>query len=166
MPRARQARLVSATLLQAAVILLVVNLPDAQFASSACAAGTTRLMVMARVATFFRMQVEHQESALRITALDIERGYIIVPAASSFSVITNAQDGLIVDFRPRSDVFRSVVVTGLQGPVELGPQGGSAIHNAPHGRTTLHQLGYRFTLRPGLRPGDYPWPLEISVRSA
>jgi len=127
---------------------------------------TTKLRVMARVATFFRMQVGHQAAALTITAHDIERGYVEVPAASNFSVITNVQDGFVIDFRPRSDVFRSVLVTGLQNPIEIGAQGGTAMHNVPHGRTIFHQLGYRFMLRPDLQPGSYPWPLEISVRSA
>ncbi len=124
------------------------------------------LRVMARVATFFRMQVEHQAAALTITARDIELGYIDVAAASSFSVITNTQDGFVIDFRPRSDVFRSVLVTGLQNPIEIGAHGGIAIHDIPHGRTTSHQLDYRFMLRSDLQPGDYPWPLEISVRPA
>ena len=121
---------------------------------------------MARIATFFRMQVDHQVAALTITARDIERGYVEVPAASNFSVITNTQDGFVIDFRPRSDVFHSVLVTGLQNPVEIGAQGGTAMHNVPHGRTTFHQLSYRFMLRPDLQAGSYPWPLEISVRSA
>ena len=127
---------------------------------------TTKLTVMARIATFFRMQVDQQVAALTITALDVERGYVEVPAASNFSVITNTQDGFVIDFRPRNDVFRSVLVTGLQKPIEIGAQGGTAIQSVPHGRTTFHQLGYRFMLRPDLQPGNYSWPLEISVRSA
>jgi hypothetical protein len=54
----------------------------------------------------------------------------------------------------------------LQNPIEIGAQGGTAMNNVPHGRTTFYQLGYRFMLRPDLQPGSYPWPLEISVRSA
>jgi hypothetical protein len=127
---------------------------------------TTKLTVMAKIATFFRMQVDYQVAALTITARDIERGYVEAPAASNFSVITNTQDGFVIDFRPRSDVFRSVLVTGLQSPIEIGAQGGIAAQNVPHGRTTFHQLGYRFVLRPDLQPGSYLWPLEISVRAA
>jgi hypothetical protein len=134
--------------------------------SAAADTSTTKLNIMARIATFFRMQIEHQTTALTVTARDIERGYVDVPAASNFSVITNTQDGFLIDFRPRGEVFRSVTVTGLQNPVEIGAHGGSAVNNTPHGRTTFHQLGYRFVLRPDLQPGEYPWPLEISVRSA
>jgi len=146
-----------------AVLLAAMSLVSAP---AHAAPNTTKLTVMARIATFFRMRVEHQAAALTITARDIERGYIEVPAASNFSVITNSQDGYVIDFRPRSDVFRSVLVTGLQNPIEMGAEGGAAMHNIPHGRTTFHQLGYRFTLRANLQPGSYPWPLEISVGSA
>ena len=146
---------------------MIVSLVPASVVRYAHAEGnTTRLNVVARVATFFRMNVEHQTAAIAVTQRDIERGYVEVPAASRFSVITNTQGGFIVDFRPRSDVFLSVRVTGLQSPAEFGAHGGTALHNIPHGQTTIHQLGYRFMLRPDLQPGIYPWPLEISVRSA
>jgi hypothetical protein len=150
-----------------AALLAALSLASAPAVENAHAdSHTTKLTVMARVATFFRMQVEHQAAALTVTELDVERGYVEVPAASSFSVITNTQDGFVINFRPRSDVFRTVLVTGLQNPVEIGAQGGTAVNNVPHGRTTFHQLGYRFMLRPDLQPGSYPWPLDISVRSA
>lgn len=150
-----------------AVLIAAMSLVSAPAVQNANAEPhTTKLTVMARIATFFRMQVDYQVAALTITARDIEHGYVEVPAASNFSVVTNTQGGFVIDFRPRSDVFRSVLVTGLQNPVELGAQGGTAMNNAPHGRTTFHQLGYRFLLRPDLQPGSYPWPLEISVRSA
>lgn len=101
-----------------------------------------------------------------MTAADIERGYVDVAAASSFSVATNTALAFLVDFRPRGDVFVSVRVTGLQNLVELGTHGGTALHDAARGRTSFYQLGYRFTLRPDLQPGSYPWPLEMSVRLA
>ena len=149
-----------------AVLIAAMSLVSAPAVQDARAVPhTTKLAVMARIATFFRMRVEYQAAALTVTARDIERGYVEVPAASNFSVITNTQDGYLIDFRPRSDVFRSVLVTGLQNPIEIGAEGGTAVHNVPHGRTTFHQLGYRFMLRPDLQPGSYPWPLEISVGS-
>jgi hypothetical protein len=112
------------------------------------------------------MRVDYQVATLTITAHDIALGYVEVADASRFSVTTNTEGGFVIDFRPRNDVFRSVRVTGLQSPVELGAQGGIALNNRPHGRTTAHQLGYLFTLQPNLQPGNYPWPLEISVRAA
>jgi hypothetical protein len=150
------------TLIVLSAVILALGTP----AAIAADASSTKLMVMARVATFFRMRVEHQTGAVTVTARDVERGYVEVPAGSNFSVMTNTQDGFVIEFRPRGDLFRSVVVMGLQTPVEIGANGGIAQDNAPHGTTSFHRLGYRFILRPGLMPGDYAWPLEISVRAA
>lgn len=121
---------------------------------------------MARIATFFRVQIEHQAATLEISATDIDRGYVEVPFASSFSIDTNTPTGIVVDFRARGEVFRSVLVWGLQQTYELGAEGGTAVHNAAHGRTSSHKLGFRFILRPDLQPGNYPWPLQFSVRAA
>jgi hypothetical protein len=154
--------------LTGAALIATIALFSALIAPAAVAADTssTKLMVMARIATFFRMQIEHQTAAVTVTARDVERGYVEVPAASSFSVVTNTQSGFLIEFRPRSDMFSSVVVSGLQAPVEISAHGGIAANNTPHGKTTSHQLGYRFMLRPDLQPGSYAWPLEISVRAA
>jgi hypothetical protein len=165
MARTRQVSSVYRPLSRLTAGILLVSAPGAPFFSQAGAAETAKLSVMARVATFFRMQVEHQAAALTVTASDIRRGYVDVPAASNFSVFTNSQGGFIIDFLPRGEIFLSAIVTGLQGLVEIGAQGGSALHNTPYGRTTVHRLGYRFMLRPDLQPGDYAWPLVISVRA-
>jgi hypothetical protein len=146
--------------------IILASASGAPFFMEAGAADTAKLPVLARVATFFRMQVEHQAAALTITASDIQRGYVDIPAASNFSIFTNSQSGFIIDFLPRSEIFLSALVTGLQGFVEIGAHGGFALNTAPYGRTTVHRLGYRFMLRPGLQPGDYAWPLVLSVRAA
>jgi hypothetical protein len=129
-------------------------------------AATTTLRVTATVLSFFRMQVDYQANILTVTPNDIARGYVDAPAASNFTVVTNTQDGFVIDFRPRNELFDSAVITGLPQPVHIGAQGGSAQYNHAHGRTTTHQLSYRFLLRAGVQPGSYGWPLEISVRSA
>jgi hypothetical protein len=125
-----------------------------------------KFSVVARVSTFFRMQVEHQADTLTVTAHDVARGYLEVPAASAFTVTTNAAEGYAIDFHPRSDVFSSVFVTGLPDPVEIGAHGGTATLDHPHGRATSHQLSYRFILRRDLAPGRYPWPLQMAVHLA
>lgn len=165
MTQTRQGLSVNRNLSRLSAGVLLVGASGMPFLPQAGAADTAKLSVMARVATFFRMQVEHQAAALTITANDIQRGYVDIPAASNFSVFTNSQGGFIIDFHPRGDVFLSVLVSGLQSLVEIGVQGGSVLNNTPYGRTTVHRLGYRFMLRPDLQPGDYAWPLAISVRA-
>jgi hypothetical protein len=165
MKKNRQGKGAGKKLLQYLLLALACCMPSGAFLSPAEAA-TTSLRVTARVQSFFRMQVDYQAIALTVTAGDIARGYVEAPAATNFSVVTNTQDGFVIDFRPRNEIFNSAVITGFPQPVEIGAQGGSAQYNLAHGRTTTHQLSYRFLLRPGVQPGSYAWPLEISVRSA
>lgn len=112
------------------------------------------------------MRVERQSVELTVTAHDIALGYVEAPAATAFSVTSNTPDGYVIEFRPTSDIFDSAVITGLPDRVEIRAQGGTALYNVAHGRTSSHQLSYRFALRSGLQPGNYGWPLEISVRSS
>jgi hypothetical protein len=70
-----------------------------------------------------------------------------------------------VDFSTHGDLFQRVEVIGLQESFEMDSQGGSAHQDGPHGRTTSHQLTYRFLLRADLTPAEYAWPLVISVHS-
>jgi hypothetical protein len=160
----RQGRGAGKKLLQYLLLGSACWLPGGLFFPQAEAATTT-LRVTARVQSFFRMQVDYQAAVLTITPNDIARGYVEAPAASNFSVVTNTQDGFVIDFRPRNDLFNSAVITGLPQPVQIGAQGGTALYNLAHGRTTIHKLSYRFMLRPDVQPGSYGWPLEISVRS-
>jgi hypothetical protein len=165
MKKHRQGKGAGNKLLQYLLLAIAYWLPGGIFLSEAEAASTT-LRVTATVLSFFRMQVAYQATVLTVTPNDIARGYVEVPAATNFSVVTNTQNGFLIDFRPRSELFNSAVITGLPQPVEIGAQGGSALYNIAHGRTTTHQLSYRFMLRPDVQPGSYGWPLEISVRSA
>jgi|HubBroStandDraft_1064217.scaffolds.fasta_scaffold653672_1 hypothetical protein len=165
MNKNRQDKVAGNKQLQYMLLAFACCLPVEMFIADAEAATTT-LRVTAKVLSFFRMQVDYQATALTVTPNDIARGYVEAPAATNFSVETNTQEGYIIDFRPRGNLFNSVVITGLPQPVAIGPQGGSAQYDLAHGRTTTHQLSYRFLLRPDVQPGSYGWPLEISVRSA
>jgi hypothetical protein len=128
------------------------------------AAEQTKLRVTARVAAFFRVQIDYQAPGLLVTQRDVGLGYVEAPAASRFSVTTNSREAYLIDFHPAGEWFRAVEVDGLNGPVELGADGGTIVHGAPALRSTPHQLSYRFYLRPDVQPGGYRWPLVLSVR--
>jgi hypothetical protein len=160
LPRRRRSHWLSACLFAA------LTLSSATFVQPVAAEGNSvRLGVSARIAAFFRLQVDHQLNTLTITAQDIQLGYVDVPSASQITVITNAADGYAIEFHPQGDLFQSVNIAGLQNPIHIGPFGGMAEQSVPHGRSTTHQLGYRFQLRSGLKAGNYAWPLAMSVRS-
>jgi hypothetical protein len=162
--RERQKRHVACTLVAAVALVVVAALGfDSRAAQPASGAQTTKLQVTARVAAFFRLRLLYQAQAFTITQLDIDRGYVEVPAASRFAVITNSLASYVVDFRPLATFFESVSINGLGAPSSLSASGGSIVANAPQERSVLHQLSYYFVLRPGTPPGNYAWPLALAV---
>jgi hypothetical protein len=155
-------KITSACLLAVLVLLTGPGAPRTGHAEP----NTTRLTVTARIATYFQLQVGFQSPVLVLTETDVAHGYVDVDAATAFTVTTNTLDPYLVDFRPVNPMFSAVVVSGLGTPVQIGPDGGTAVYRGPHGRSATHQLAYRFILNKGLLPGTYPWPLQISVRAA
>ena len=55
-------------------------------------------------------------------------------------------------------------IGGLGNAVSLGADGGAVVQRGPLPPTLTHELGFRFTLQADTVPGNYPWPLQLSVR--
>jgi hypothetical protein len=123
------------------------------------------LQVSVTVIANAKMQTSYQAAQLTITAADVARGYVEVPAASRFSVRTNSRTGYLMEFHPVANLFEAVHVGGLGNPVQLGAEGGSIVQRGPLASNLTHELSFRFSLRPGALPGVYPWPLQMSVRA-
>lgn len=155
-----QDRLVSAAL--AAALLLATGVPI-----QAVAAGSTTqsIAVIARVAPWVKLYHEHQQMQLTITPADVARGYVEVSAASRFTVSTNNPTGYILDFQPRSDIFRSVAIYDPAVNAEIGAGGGRVIQSgAGRGVARMQvELNYRFYLAESAQAGTYFWPLLVSV---
>lgn len=129
------------------------------------AQNTAALSVSAKVIANTRMQMLHQATQLTISAADIARGHVELPAATRFSVRTNSPVGYRIEFHSRGDLFDAVAISGLGRPAHLGADGGSIAQRGLVATELNHELSFRFTLRPGLLPGTYPWPLAMAVRT-
>lgn len=139
--------------------------PLSSLVSSAEAAQSSAVMqVSATVIANARLQTSHQTTRLEITAADVARGYMEVPGASRFSVITNSRSGYVIEFHPLATWFESVQVTGMGSGAQLGAAGGSIVQRGVLPSKLAHELSFRFSLRPDAQPGSYPWPLLLSVR--
>lgn len=109
--------------------------------------------------------MEHQAIVLHITAADIVRGEAEVRSGTRLALTTRSPSGFAVEFRGRSPVIRAVAIEGIGHPVQLGPDGGTVV--APEAAAGVRKVDvhYRFILSPDARPGDHPWPLELTVRT-
>lgn len=152
-----QQRLVANALI-AAIALAALPMPPAEAGQA-----NASLQVSAIVIANARVQTDYQATQLTITESDVAQGYIDVPAASRFSVLTNSRSGYLTEFLPIGDVFQAVQIRGMGHTTQLGADGGTVIQRGA--LNMIHELSYRFILRSGLQPGNYPWPLALSVRA-
>lgn len=110
-------------------------------------------------------QIVDQAAEITITAADIARGFVDIPAASQLRVTSNNPSGYVVDFFSRLPIFTSVRVSSTGGSADLGPDGGAIIERGHQGRDMPLNLSYRFNLSAQVQPGTYPWPLALGVRA-
>ncbi|HEX2584216.1 MAG TPA: hypothetical protein VHL14_03725 [Steroidobacteraceae bacterium] len=130
-------------------------------------AGESRstVAVSATVQPVVRVQQSSSPNhRLVISSMDIQRGYVEVPSAVRMQVSSNSAQGYALDVLPVSNVFSSVVIRGLEGDVVLGADGGAVVQRWQHGQTVSLNLNFQFALRPDVQPGEYSWPVHLSVR--
>lgn len=142
------------------LVPLVTLVPSAEAAQKSAA-----LAVSVTVIANAKLNTAFQAAQLNISAADVARGYVDVPAASRFSVATNSRSGYLLHFHPLSELFESARVDGLTQAGHIGAEGGTIVQRSPHPLNGAHELNYRFMLRPDVAPGNYPWPLQLSVRA-
>lgn len=119
------------------------------------------MSVTANVVDTVSIGSSYQAQNLVVTARDVERGYVEVPAASRFEIKSKGPS--LLEFRGVSDVFHSVRVTGVIGTAEFGSGGGTLLQKPFRDGAGSVALNYRFELSPGVSPGPHKWPLSLTV---
>ena len=148
-------------------LALAIGLSPLVLMASVAEAAQVRaaLQVSVTVIANARMQVAHQESILRLSAADIARGYVEIPNASRFAILTNSRLGYQIELQALGRLFESVQVGGLGQPVQLGAEGGVIVVRGRPTANPAHTLSFRFKLHPDANAGDHPWPVHLSVRA-
>jgi len=162
-----QEMLVTAALVAVLSMADVAGAQEIGRASGPPETGSARIQVTARVASRATLRVLHQAGTLVVSPEDVARGYVDAPAASRIEVRNNNRGGCLLVFEGTAgpDVpFVKVSVRGLGREVEIGPGGGFVPHSYAPAPVTA-ELSYRFSLARDARPGTYPWPLQVSVRT-
>src|SRR3989475_9261029 len=82
------------------LLAMAVFLPTA-YANSASVTMNVSVQVIARTI----VTVGQQPAAINVTAKDVQRGYIDLPAAVAFQVRSNARNGYALQFEPVAGPF-------------------------------------------------------------
>jgi len=162
-----QEKLVTAALVAALSMAEVAGAQEIRRVNGPPATGSARIQVTATVPSRATLRVLHQARTLVVTPEDVARGYVDAPAASRIEVRNNSRGGCLLVFEriagPDAS-FGNVSVRGFEREVEIGPAGGFVPHAYAPAPVT-EELSYRFSLDRDARPGTYPWPLQVSVRT-
>lgn len=145
-------------------LVVVAGLAPLATATAYAGQKSATLLVSATVIANARVRTDYQATQLSISTTDVARGYVEIAAASRFSVFTNSRSGYLLEFFPVGNLFESVQVKGLGNDVQLGADGGAIVQRGQLPPNRIHELSFRFSLSPGTQPGNYPWPLLLSVR--
>jgi hypothetical protein len=133
--------------------------------ADALAGSETKLTVTATVLKRASLKTLAQPASVTITAADIARGYVDVPAAAQVAIQSNTSTGYMLEFASQGDFLRQIMVTGLANELQMSPAGGFIVQ-PPAGtgvtRVTLN-LGFRFVLAESVQAGTYAWPMRLSV---
>jgi hypothetical protein len=108
------------------------------------------------------LEILSQVPDIAIDENDIGRGYIDIPDATRLSLYNNDPAGCLLHFRGLAEPFEKTLISGLGGEIQIGNADAVVFQEYSKG-TVTRVLGYRFYLSDDAQPGDYPWPLTITL---
>lgn len=139
-------------------ILLLFGGAGRLFAGSSSAEMHVSATVVARTL----LTVDSQPTEVVVTAADVERGFVELPAALAFHVRSNHPAGYVLQFGSSSGVFGAAEVRWESSTVRVN--GSEAWIAQPYRRGATPVLAtVRLDLAEGTAPGRYPWPLSIAA---
>lgn len=127
--------------------------------------ANAQVTVGATVLRHLGIRVLTAPHTIRIVAADIVRGYVDMPLASTLEIRSNNLSGYMLVIDSQADFSIGTEVRSLGGVSSLGRTGGVLSFQASGSgmQTTPVALSFRVLLSGAARPGNYPWPIQISV---
>jgi hypothetical protein len=147
------------------MVLIAATLAGSlQAAEPRSGSASATLSVSATVVARAILTTTYQTPTVTVTQADIARGYVDVPEATRLQVRTNSVGGYLLAFESGQPFFTEVQVSGAGARVSLASGNGWVLE--PFAGTSIAmELSYRFVLAPGVQPGEYAWPLDVTART-
>ena len=120
--------------------------------------------VSAVVLPVARMELQSVPAAVTVSATDLARGFVDIDQSTALVIHSNSPKGYALELMTLTPMMSSMVVYGLDSDLALGADGGTIVQRWRSPQVVNLNLKFRFSLAPGLRPGNYPWPIHLAVR--
>lgn len=146
------------TFLRAAALALpafAAWLPPAHAGESAV------LVARATVKSYFAVRTASQPVSVTVSADDVARGYVDVATPVRLEVEGN-DPAYAITFERSGAAFRGAEVQGLGQRVQLDSQAMIDWRGTGMRRNTL-EFRFRLRLAAGAAPGEYAWPIHVSM---
>ena len=138
--------------------LAAVALPAAAAKHSASAAIDFRVAVPRVMA----LQLDGHPARVQVTAQDVARGELVV-RGPRVRITANAREGFLLRAELRGAAFRGFEVDGLPALVGCDCTSTQAPMRVAGNRLST-EVAYRLRLAPDAGPGEYGWPLTLSLQ--
>lgn len=122
------------------------------------------ITISVRVPAIAVIRAAQHPPHLAVTEADVARGWVDVAGVSRLTIATTSQAGYLLEFLPRTTLFRSAEIRSGGTPVAFGADGGAVVARGRPAGVFETEIAYRFELAAGVRPGVHPWPLAVAVR--
>ena len=154
-------RFIWITLLASIAIILSIALPLKNTYFSPSVEGSN-LRVEVVVPFRHELKLVHQLQSIKVSDSDIAKGYVDVVGATQLSIYDNDRDGFVLLIEGLTWPFRQAIIDGLSQQIQLSMP--SCFIHQPYSKTPITAtLSYHFEFAENVKPGEYVWPLAISL---
>lgn len=126
---------------------------------------TAPLRVSVSVLQRQNLEILFQAPEVAVNEEDLSRGYVEMVAATRLSIYNNDKNGNLLHFSAIRPPFEKALVSGLGNEVQVGVTD-AFVHQEYKKGTITRTLNYKFYLSGDARPGNYAWPLTITLDEA
>lgn len=141
------------------ILLAVIGVPLYKKHSEAA------LRVSVNVLKRQNLEILFQAPEVVVDENNLDRGYVDMPAATRLSIYNNDRNGGLLHFSGLRPPFEKALVYGLGSEVQVGATDAFVYQEYQKGIIT-RTLNYKFYLLDDAEPGNYPWPLTITIDEA
>ncbi|HEX7888412.1 MAG TPA: hypothetical protein VF522_03550 [Ramlibacter sp.] len=122
------------------------------------------LVARATVKSYFTVRVTSQPVSVAVSADDVARGYVDVATPVKMDVEGN-DPSYAITFERGGAAFQGGEVQGLGQRVQLDSQAMMDWRGSGRRHGTL-EFRFRLRLAAGAAPGEYAWPIQVSMSPA
>jgi len=123
---------------------------------------TSDLRIEAVVLARHDLKILFQLPSITVTQTDVQKGFVDISNATQIYIYDNDRNGCDLLFEGLNWPFKKVLIYGLNHEVQINLP--AAFIRQPYSKRPITAtLSYHFDLADDTKPGEYQWPLSISL---